>query len=213
MPDKRVSGGGESESVTYCSYSKQQHSVINKLRKRVWTSVDKGNDVITISVVMQDAKIAAQVADKVASLLQEYVTSYRTKKAQQDYLYSEKLLAEAEIAYNNKQAEYAKYMDSHMLGTLKMKYKAEEERLMNEAQLAFNVYNQLAQQKEIAKAKVQEKTPIYTTMQPAVVPHLAISPRKMFILVGFIFFTIFGHVTWLLLGAKLKSTFRKIAKG
>ena len=26
MPDKRVSGWGESESVTYCSYSKQQHS-------------------------------------------------------------------------------------------------------------------------------------------------------------------------------------------
>jgi uncharacterized protein involved in exopolysaccharide biosynthesis len=84
---------------------------------------------------------------------------------------------------------------------------------MNEAQLAFNVYNQLAQQKEIAKAKVQERTPVYTTMQPAVVPQLAIAPRKMFILVGFLFLTIFGHITWLLLGAKLKSTMKRIVKG
>ena len=213
MPRKAAVAGGESEEVTYCTYSEQQFSVINNLRKKVWTSVDVGNDVITIAVVMQDAKIAAQVADKVAFLLQEYVTKYRTKKAQQDYLYSEKLLADAEKVYHSKQAEYAKYMDSHMLGTLKMQYKAEEERLMNEAQLAFNVYNQLAQQKEIAKAKVQERTPVYTTMQPAVVPQLAKAPRKMFILVAFIFLTIFGHVTWVVLGSKLKDAIRKIVKG
>jgi uncharacterized protein involved in exopolysaccharide biosynthesis len=213
MPKKAPVAGGEAEEVSYYTYSEQQFSVINKLRKKVWTSVDVGNNVITISVVMQDAKIAAQVADKVAFLLQEYVTKYRTQKAQQDYIYSEQLLADAEKNYHEKQAEYAKYMDSHMLGTLKMKYKAEEERLMNEAQLAFNVYNQLAQQKEIAKAKVQERTPVYTTMQPAVVPQLAIAPRKMFILVGFLFLTIFGHITWLLLGAKLKSTMKRIVKG
>ena len=213
MPKKKIAAGGEGEVVTYCSYSEQEFSVINKLRKKVWTSVDVGNNVITITVEMQDAKIAAQVADKVAFMLQEYVTEYRIKKAQQDYAYSEKLLQDAEKVYRNKQEIYAKYMDSHMLGSLKMQYKAEEERLMNEAQLAFNVYNQLAQQKEIAKAKVQERTPVYTTMQPAVIPQLAVAPRKMFILVGFIFLTIFGHITWLLLGSKLKTTIRKITKG
>lgn len=212
MPKKKPVIGGDAEDVTYCSYSEQEYSVINKLRKRVWTAVDVGTNVITITVVMQDAKIAAQVADKVAFLLQEYVTQYRTKKAQLDYLYSEKLLADAEKEYRAKQEEYAKYMDSHMLGTLKMKYKAEEERLMNEVQLAFNVYNQLAQQKELAKAKVQEYTPVYTTMQPAVIPHLAVAPRKMYILVGFIFLTVFGHISWLLLGSKLMSTIKKIAK-
>ena len=212
-PKKTVVAGGDDENVTYYYYSEQQFSVINKLRKMVWTSVDVGNDVITINVVMQDAKIAAQVADKVAFLLQEYVTNYRTKKAQQDYMYSEKLLADAEKNYHEKQAEYAKYMDSHMLGTLKMKYKAEEERLMNEAQLAFNIYNQLAQQKEITKAKVQENTPVYTVMQPAVVPQLPVAPRKMFIVVGFIFMTFFGHIAWVVLASKLKNTLRKIAKG
>lgn len=213
MPKKQIAASDEGEQVTYCSYSEQEFSVIKKLRKKVWTSVDKGTDVITITVLMQDSKIAAQVADKVAFLLQEYVTKYRTQKAYQDYLYSEKLLADAENIYRAKQDKYAKYMDSHMLGTLKMKYKAEEEQLMNEAQLAFNVYNQLAQQKEIARAKVQENTPVYTIMQPAVIPQLAVAPRKMFILVGFIFLTIFGHITWLLLGPKFKSAIRKIAKG
>ena len=84
---KEVGAPSLPENVTYCTYSEQQFSVINKLRKTVWTSVDVGNNVITISVVMQDPKIAAQVADRVASLLQEYVTKYRTNKAQKDYIY------------------------------------------------------------------------------------------------------------------------------
>jgi uncharacterized protein involved in exopolysaccharide biosynthesis len=212
-PKRTMVVGDDSEKVTYYYYSEQQFSVINKLRKMLWTSVDVGNNVITINVVMQDAKIAAQVADKVAFMLQEYVTNYRTKKAQQDYIYSEKLLADAEKNYHEKQAEYAKYMDSHMLGTLKMKYKAEEERLMNEAQLAFNIYNQLAQQNEMTKAKVQENTPVYTVMQPAVIPQLPVAPRKMFIVAGFIFITFFGHIIWVVLASKFKNTLKKIAKG
>lgn len=199
------------ENVTYCSYSEQDFSVLNNLRKKVWTSVDVGNNVITISVVMQDPKIAAQVADRVASLLQEYVTKYRTNKAQQDYLYCEKLYKEAEVTYNQKQTEYAKYMDRHMLGTLKMQFKAEEERLLNEAQLAFGIYNQAAQQMEISKAKVQERTPVYTTMQPAVIPQLPAGPRKLYILIGVLFLTLFGHISWLVTGAKFKSVIRKIA--
>ena len=202
---------GLPEDVTYCSYSEQQFSVINHLRKKVWTSVDVGNNVITISVVMQDPKIAAQVADRVATLLQEYVTKYRTNKAQQDYLYCEQLFKDAEKVYNEKQSEYARYMDRHILGTLKMQYKAEEERLMNEAQLAYNVYNQAAQQKEISKAKVQERTPVYTTMQPAVIPQLPAGPRKLYILIGVLFLTLFGHISWLVTGAKFKSVIRKIA--
>ncbi len=200
------------DDVSYYSYSDKQTSVINKLRKKVWTSVDVGNNVITIDVKMQDPKIAAQVADRVASLLQEYVTKYRTNKSQQDYLYSEKLFKEAEADYHKKQEEYARYMDKHMLGTLKMQYKAEEERLMNEMQLAYGIYTQMAQQKEIARAKVQERTPVYTVMQPAVVPRLAAGPRKLFILIGFLFLTFFGHVAWLITGDSLKGAARKIAE-
>ena len=208
----RDKGGVElPEDVTYCSYSEQQFSAINKLSKKVWTSVDVGNNVITISAVMQDPKIAAQVADRVALLLQEHVTKYRTNKAQQDYFYSEQLFRNAEKVYHEKQQEYARYMDRHMLGTLKMQFKAEEERLLNEAQLAFTIYNQTAQQREISKAKVQERTPVYTVMQPAVIPQLPAGPRRLYILIGILFLTAFGHVTWVVTGPKVKSAIRQIA--
>ncbi len=61
------------------------------------------------------------------------------------------------------------------------------DRLSNEAQLAFSLFNQTAQQLQLAKAKVQENTPVYAVVEPATVPVRASKPSKMMILVGFVF--------------------------
>ena len=59
--------------MPYKVYSESQISVINKLRKMINCSVDVGNNVVTINANMQDPVISAQVANKVADLLQEKV--------------------------------------------------------------------------------------------------------------------------------------------
>ncbi|MBQ7878164.1 MAG: chain-length determining protein [Bacteroidaceae bacterium] len=205
----KKTGTSVPENVSYYSYSEAETSVINKLNKLVTCKINPGNDVVTISATMQDAKIAAQVADKVASQLQEYVTDYRTSKAKKDYEYSYKLYEEAKADYDRKQADFARYADSHALGTMKNFYRIEEDRLRDEAQLAYSIYTQMAQQKEIAKAKVQENTPVFSVMQPAVVPILAVSPRKMFILISVIFLTFFGHVCWLLIEKDAKEVLKE----
>ena len=60
-----------------------------------------------------------------------------------------------------------------------MQYQIEQNRLLNEQDLAFNVYNQIAQQLEMARAKVAESTPVCVVMQPAIMPVKASSPKKM----------------------------------
>ncbi len=202
-------GVSVSENVSYYSYSETETSVINKLNKMILCKVDPGNDVVTIIATMQDAKISAQVADKVAAQLQEYVTNYRTSKAKKDYEYSNQLYEKAKADYDLKQTEYARYADRHALGTTKNFYRIEEDRLHDEAQLAYSIYTQMAQQKEISKAKVQEKTPVFSVVQPAVVPILAVSPRKMFILISIVFLTFFGHVCWLLIEKDAKEVLKE----
>lgn len=63
------------------------------------------------------------------------------------------------------------------------------QRLMNEMNLAYNVYNQLAQQLQMSKAKVQEITPVYTVVQPATVPLKPAKPNKIMILIGLYLFS------------------------
>ena len=72
------------------------------------------------------------------------------------------------------------------------------DRLENEATLAFNLFNQTSQQLQVAKAKVQEQTPVYTIITPATVPIRPVALRKMMILVGFIMLAFMACVGWIL---------------
>jgi uncharacterized protein involved in exopolysaccharide biosynthesis len=82
---------------------------------------------------------------------------------------------------------------------VKQSYLIEQNRLSNEQDLAFNVYNQIAQQLEMARAKVAESTPVCVVMQPAIVPIKASSPKKIMIGLLYVFLAFFGTTAWMLI--------------
>ena len=171
--------------------------VANNLRERIAISVDKKTGVTTLAVTMQDPLISASLTDTVMHCLQNYITDYRTNKARHDLAFTERLYNEAKADYTEAQKKYAAFVDANQ-NIILLRYKAEQERLQNEMNLAYNVYNQVAQQLQMAKAKVQEITPVYTVVQPAVVPLRASKPSKAMILVGFVFLAGVGSMGWIL---------------
>lgn len=48
--------------------------------------------------------------------------------------------------------------------------RAEQERLQNDMSLAYQVYSQVANQLQVARAKVQEEKPVFAVVEPAVIP-------------------------------------------
>ncbi|HCE47225.1 MAG TPA: chain-length determining protein [Prevotellaceae bacterium] len=147
-------------------------------------SVDKHTNVITLVTTAQDPVVSALFADSIMNRLQDFIIQYRTNKARVDVAYSEKLLVEAKSNYERARQKYADYADSHEELYL-ASYKTEETNLENEMQLAYNVYSQVAQQLQISKAKVQEKTPVFTTIESATVPLLPAGPKRMRTIVMF----------------------------
>ncbi|MDE6547804.1 MAG: chain-length determining protein [Muribaculaceae bacterium] len=182
--------------------TKPEDAVVKALQTRITASVDTKTSVITISVMMQDPLISATLADTVVNRLQEYITDYRTNKARQDLVYAELLNTEAKDNYYKAQQKYADYLDRNN-GVILHSAQTTRERLQNEATLAFNLYNQTAQQVQVAKAKVQENTPVYATVTPATVPIKPTSPRKPLILVGFVFLAFVACSAWILYGKPL----------
>ena len=53
--------------------------------------------------------------------------------------------------------------------------------LENEMQLKYNIYSSMNTQKQAALAKIQEKTPAFTTLQSATVPIKPAGPKRMLI--------------------------------
>lgn len=187
-----------SAAIDSRNLTRRQQLVMRSLFKKIYINVDKGTSVISLSVTMQDPKIAADVAQAVADNLQTYIGNYRSAKARKDMESVNNLYLEAQQDFFNVQQAYAEYCDQHQ-NVAKMKYQIEMDRLENEKDLAFNVYNQLASQLAISKAKVQEQTPVCVMMQPPVVPFKASSPRKLMMGVLYVFLAFFGTAAWFII--------------
>lgn len=179
--------------------SEEETRIVEALRQRISVAVDKKSSVVTLAVTMQDPLISATLTDTVMHNLQEYITQYRTNKARHDLKYMQQLCDEAQQQYYDAQQAYARYMDANQNIVLRS-VRIEQERLQNEMNLYYNLYNQTAQQLQVAKAKVQESTPVYAVVQPATVPIRASKPSKPMILVGFVFLAAVAASGWVLFG-------------
>lgn len=74
------------------------------------------------------------------------------------YLFG-KLYKERQQEYYVAQKKYADYVDTHD-NLILQSVRAEQERLQNDMNLAYQVYSQVANQLQVARAKVQEEKPV-----------------------------------------------------
>lgn len=191
--------------------TKEENEVVRSLQERISTSVDKKTQVVSLSVTMQDPLIAATLTDTVMLNLQNHITQYRTDKARHDLEFTQRLFDEAQGKYYAAQQRYAQYVDQNQ-ALSRRSFRTEEERLQNEMSLAYSLYNQTAQQLQLARAKVQESTPVYAVVQPATVPLNPSNPSKMMILVGCVFLAGAATAAWLLFGKEFVGAFGKQEK-
>lgn len=202
--DESEEGDG---SIDPFRLTKEQSELVESLNKRVGADVDMQTSVVTITTTMQDPLAAATLADTVAARLQNYIIAYRTGKARQDLEYARKINEEARQEYYKAQQRYATAVDrNHGLSTRSAAI--DIERLQNESQLAFSLYNNTAQQVKMAEAKVQENTPVFAVVNPATVPVKASKPRKMMILIGFVFLFVVASCAYILFAPGIIESFR-----
>lgn len=66
--------------------------------------------------------------------------------------------------------------------------------------LAYQVYSQVAQQLQVARAKIQEEKPVFAVVEPAIVPLQPSGTSRKVIILGIIFLAVCGTGAWMLLG-------------
>lgn len=189
--------------------SQKESKKIEVLKNTITAIVDKKTSMTTVAVTLQNPKVAAVLADSVVKKLQEYIIDYRTTTAKEDCIYLEKLFKERQQEYYAAQKEYANYIDSHD-NIILQSVRAEQERLQNDMSLAYQVYSQVANQLQVARAKVQEEKPVFAVVEPAVVP---LKPsgisKKVYVLV-FIFLSVCIVMFWKLFGEEFLDKIKEI---
>ena len=190
--------------------TEEEDKKITSLKKNITAVMDKKTAITNVSVTLQDPKVAAVVADSVVHKLQEYIIGYRTFKAKEDCDYLEKLFKERQEEYYAAQKKYADYVDTHD-NLILQSVRAEQERLQNDMNLAYQVYSQVANQLQVARAKVQEEKPVFAVVEPAVVPQQSSGTGRKTYVIAFVFLSVVAVIVWKLFGEefwdKLKREF------
>lgn len=184
-----VKGFKELGEVDNAHLTKLQSKVVSWMRRNVKVVTDKKTRVVTLAVTEQSPVIAKQLSDAIIDNIRVHITEYRTEKARKDLEYYEQLYSEYQKDYYDAQRKYANYVDKNQ-GIALRSVMIEQERLQNEAQLKFQLYNSCAQQVQLAKAQVQRETPVCTVITPPTVPlrdnESGVKTLLIFVLLGLV---------------------------
>lgn len=176
QPDEEGNAGGDFDPY---HMSKRDEDIAGMVRNSISIDIDKKSGVIEINTKAQDKLICKTLADSTRTLLQRYITDYRTNKARIDLKYYHKLTIETKAEYEQARQEYGRFCDQNTEVVL-TSYRSMQEQLENEMQLKYNSYSMMSTQYQDAKARVQEQTPAFTILKGASVPIRPSGPKRMF---------------------------------
>jgi uncharacterized protein involved in exopolysaccharide biosynthesis len=172
--------------------SKTKGEVIEDLMKKVSANMDKKTGIISVSAEFPDPMVSAQVAKISMDYLTKFVTNYRTEKAKIDVDFLAERLREAKGKYYNTQAKKAQYSDQFAAPTIRLQSAdIQRERIESDYRVTSSFYQELLQQYETAKLKVQQETPVFKTLQHPVVPFKKSGPKRVIVVLFSLFFGFF----------------------
>lgn len=130
--------------------------------------------VMIISFNMPHPLMAAQMTQKSYELLEEEVVKYKIANLNEEKLFTEALYLEKKQEFIQAQESLAFFRDRNQNiiapGTLN-----QLQRLESEYQLKFGLYDEVAKKLESIKIQVKKNTPIFSLIDPIILPDTSIS--------------------------------------
>jgi len=178
--------------------NKKQFKTIKWLNNRIKTGIDQKTNIITITAEFPDPIVSAQIAQYTVDYLKEYIIQYRIEKAQKILDFIQERFNEKKVEFFEAQKALAYFRDANT-NIISESVKSEEQKLQDNYNLAYGVYNSLAQQLESSRIKVQEKMPVMKILEPVQIPVEKSRPRTSVILIISLLLGIFLSVVMIFL--------------
>ena len=189
----------ENVELNVINLPKSERSVLKYFRENINIELDKKTGKAEISVRMQDPLVAATVLNAVVDNLRLYMSDYRTSKDRQDIQNLQKICEQRKMEYYQAQKAYADFADQNKKLVL-LRVQAEQLKLQQEMNLAYEVYSQVATQLEAARIKEQQAKPVFVILEPVSIPLKKVEPSKLKLLVGYTFLAFVLACAWILFG-------------
>ena len=187
----------------------QKQAVCNAIKNAVQYEYNQKEKYITIGYTFPEAVGAAQISEQLRKTLEQYVITYKTEKVKENLAFVEQSYEEAKKDFLRKQTALAAFQDANRGLTTAMA-RTTEQQLRNEYNIAFTVYNELARQLEQAKLSVKETQPVFTVIDPVIVPLEKSAPNRGLIVIVFCVVGFIIAVIWVFAAPFFKSLAQEV---
>jgi len=200
------------EKATIKRLTYEEEQLYNYLKGLITISVDIKEGFISLSVQDKDPQLAAIIAQNTQNLLQQEVIDFKIKNAQELLTFTETLYAEKKVAFEALQDELASFRDQHQNISSGL-FENKLSRLESELAIASSVNEELAKQVEQARIQVSRDTPIFTIIDPVVIPNQRTSPKRTLIVLSFTFLGVFFGLSYTLIKQPFATIKKQILEG
>ena len=164
-----------------------EEQYFNILTEILNVSVNQKDGFISISSEMPNAEYSAKVAMFSRELLQNIIIENKIETARQNLIFSEAQLIEKKKEFDDIYSKLAFFSDSN-LNSVNSFVLNEKNKLESEFQIISAVVEEISKQVEQAKLQLKKDTPVFSTIQEAVIPLKKSSPKRtqLVIIFGFL---------------------------
>lgn len=174
--------GAKGDSIP--AYDREFLSVLAEIQERVDVQTDRRTGVVVVSAEMPDPYAAADVVHRAAERLMQRVVTLEAQKAREQLRFLSAQHTTIQARYQGAQRDLAHFQDRNRM-LISATSNLEGERLRQERDLAYQLYQQVSTEVERARLKVSQDTPVFAVLEHPVVPASRHSPRRGALLVLF----------------------------
>jgi len=172
------------------SITLEEYEHFKRLENQLSVQPNEKEGFVTLSFVMPEALMAAEMTKFAEELLQKEIIQFKIQNAKEQLKFTEERYKEKKKEFEEAHARLAYFRDRNQ-NIASAAVMNQQQKLEAEYNFAFNIYNELAKQLEQAKLQVSKDTPVLSVIQPVTIPTEKSGPKRPLILV---IFTILGGI-------------------
>ena len=198
-----------SSQSSLISLTEEEEELVEMLSEKYTVSVNEKEGYVAVSALDKNPVIAAELVRIITANLQDEIIQKRLEKVQNNLDFTQNQYNQKKLEFEKIQDRLARFKDRNQNISSSL-FLNELERIQAEYSIALKVVTELATQVESAKLRVNKDTPIFSVIDPVTVPTQKEYPKRINIVVLFLFFGFVIASTYILVKQPLKSLWNQI---
>ena len=173
--------------------------------------LNKKESYVTLNVIDKNPYISSKIAHEAEKLLQESIIDYKIKNIKSVYDFTLNQLEIAKINLYKLQDSIAYFKDSNKNIKSDL-FLNQLNRIETEYNFTKNIYNELVLTKEKTAIEVKRNTPIFTIINPVVIPNEKFEPKRTILVFFSTFIAFIVSLLWIIIKETVLDFYKLLIK-